>query len=82
MIRYPNGAVRYLTIREAARIQTFPDRYALHGTWSEAMRQIGNAVPVLLAEQVMHSVVEHLELDALITNEKRHIIPFPMRGVS
>ncbi|MCC5673573.1 DNA cytosine methyltransferase [Kocuria rhizophila] len=64
MIRFPDGRVRYYSIREAARIQTFPDRYALHGAWGEAMRQVGNAVPVLLAEKVMGSVVEHLELDS------------------
>ncbi|MDR8020403.1 DNA cytosine methyltransferase [Nesterenkonia aerolata] len=63
MIRYPDGSVRYYSTREAARIQTFPDRYALHGAWTEAMRQIGNAVPVRLAQTVMSSVVEHLELD-------------------
>ena len=64
MIRFLDGKVRYYSTREAARIQTFPDRYALHGAWSEAMRQIGNAVPVKLAETVMGSVVEHLELDS------------------
>lgn len=64
MIRYPDGSVRYYSTREAARIQTFPDRYALHGAWSEAMRQIGNAVPVKLAEAVMTSVVDHLNVDS------------------
>lgn len=64
MVRFPDGSVRYYSTREAARIQTFPDRYALHGAWTEAMRQIGNAVPVKLAEAVMHSVVEHLEVDS------------------
>ena len=64
MMRFPDGSVRYYSTREAARIQTFPDRYALHGAWTEAMRQIGNAVPVKLAEAVMSSVVEHLELDS------------------
>lgn len=63
MMRFPDGSVRYYSTREAARVQTFPDRYALHGAWTEAMRQIGNAVPVRLAETVMHSVVEHLEID-------------------
>lgn len=58
MIRYPNGAVRYYSTREAARIQTFPDDYALHGAWSEAMRQIGNAVPVELARIVVASVAK------------------------
>lgn len=56
MIRYPDGSVRYFSIREAARIQTFPDDYALHGAWSEVMRQLGNAVPVELARTVMNSI--------------------------
>lgn len=64
MVRYPDGSVRYFTLREAARIQTFPDDYELHGAWSEAMRQLGNAVPVRLAEIVASSVHAHLELAA------------------
>lgn len=55
-----DGSVRYFTARESARLQTFPDGYKLHGTWSEAMRQIGNAVPVMLARQVGASVARHL----------------------
>lgn len=62
MALYPDGSVRYFTVREAARIQTFPDRYELHGAWSEAMRQLGNAVPVRLAQIVASSVRTHLEL--------------------
>lgn len=50
MIRYADGRVRYLTVFEAKRIQTFPDNFKIKGAWGEAMRQIGNAVPVLLAE--------------------------------
>ena len=61
MIRFPDSSLRYYTIHEAARIQTFPDRYQLHGAWSEAMRQLGNAVPVMLAETIVPSVVEHLD---------------------
>jgi DNA (cytosine-5)-methyltransferase 1 len=62
MLRRPDGSVRYFTVREAARLQTFPDRYSLHGPWSEAMRQLGNAVPVMLAQIVASSVHEHLAL--------------------
>lgn len=56
-----DGTVRYYTVRESARIQTFPDDYVLHGSWGEAMRQIGNAVPVLLAQRVADSVRASLE---------------------
>jgi DNA (cytosine-5)-methyltransferase 1 len=49
MIRFRNNKIRYFTILEAKRIQTFPDDYVISGTWGEAMRQIGNAVPVRLA---------------------------------
>ena len=56
MVALPDGSVRYFTVREAARLQTFPDRYAFHGSWSETMRQLGNAVPVKLAETVAKSV--------------------------
>lgn len=56
MIRYNDNSIRYFTVREAARIQTFPDDYHLSGVWSECMRQIGNAVPVSLAEVVAQSV--------------------------
>jgi len=56
MIRFNDDSIRYFTVREAARIQTFPDDYHISGVWSECMRQIGNAVPVSLAEVVAQSV--------------------------
>ena len=56
MIRIHDDSVRYLTVRESARVQTFPDDYELHGAWGEAMRQLGNAVPVDLAEIVARKV--------------------------
>jgi DNA (cytosine-5)-methyltransferase 1 len=56
MVVNDDGSCRYFTIRESARLQTFPDMYRLHGAWGEAMRQLGNAVPVELARQVMQSV--------------------------
>lgn len=60
MIAFPNGEYRYYTAREAARIQTFPDSYLFNGPWSEAMRQIGNAVPARLAETMGKSVVAQI----------------------
>jgi DNA (cytosine-5)-methyltransferase 1 len=60
MLRSPDGSVRYFTVRESARLQTFPDRYEIQGSWTEAMRQLGNAVPVLLAQKVAGHIAEHL----------------------
>ena len=64
MLICDDGTPRYYTVREAARIQTFPDGYRLNGSWSEAMRQIGNAVPVALGCVVAASVLE-----AIVKNE-------------
>ena len=61
MLRYQNGRVRYFTVRESARIQTFPDDYVFSGSWTESMRQLGNAVPVALAQAVAQSVSDHLQ---------------------
>ena len=62
----PDGSGRYFTIRESARLQAFPDGYVFHGSWTEAMRQLGNAVPVSLAHVVGASVARKLlEVDML-----------------
>ncbi len=60
MLACVDGSVRYFTVREAARLQTFPDDYIFRGAWTEAMRQLGNAVPVRLAEVIARSVAETL----------------------
>jgi len=50
------GKVRYFSVRECARFQTFPDEYVFTGPWSRAMRQVGNAVPVLLARRMAEAI--------------------------
>lgn len=60
MIALPGGRVRYFTVREAARIQTFPDSYSINGSWTESMRQLGNAVPVDLANIVGRDIKRKL----------------------
>ena len=64
MLLKPTGEVRYFTVRESARLQTFPDDYVFNGSWSETMRQLGNAVPVRLAEIVGRDVERALRFAA------------------
>jgi DNA (cytosine-5)-methyltransferase 1 len=56
MLVYLNGNVRYFTVRESARLQTFPDNFVFHGSWTESMRQLGNAVPVKLGYAMASSI--------------------------
>jgi DNA (cytosine-5)-methyltransferase 1 len=60
MLVKPDASVRYFSVRESARLQAFPDGFEIRGSWSEAMRQLGNAVPVTLGQVVASSVASHL----------------------
>lgn len=60
MLVEPYGSIRYFTIREAARLQGFPDEYVFPVVWSESMRQLGNAVPVSLAKAIADSLAQAL----------------------
>ena len=66
-ISYSNGRFghpeqdRAISIREAACLQTFPEDFVFEGCMASRARQIGNAVPVRLAELIGQQVIEHLK---------------------
>lgn len=60
MLALHGGEVRYFTVRESARLQTFPDAFHFPGSWTETMRQLGNAVPTLLGEVIARRVAAKL----------------------
>lgn len=55
---------RNITLREGARLQSFPDSFKFFGTQEEVAAQIGNAVPPLVAETISRAAFEHLQLGA------------------
>ena len=56
-----DGTHRYMSVRETARVMTFPDDWRLAGPRGEKMRQLGNAVPVKLAEVFARAVADALD---------------------
>ncbi len=60
-VALPDGRRRRLTVREAARLQSFPDWFTFHGTETSAFTQIGNAVPPRLAYALAGSVRDYLQ---------------------
>lgn len=61
MLARTDGTVRYFSVRESARLQTFPDSFQFSGSWTESMRQLGNAVPVELARVIGQNVARCLQ---------------------
>ncbi len=62
-IHYDNTQARTISVREAARLQSFPDGFVFSGSMNPAFKQIGNAVPPLLAKAIAESLYRMLKGD-------------------
>jgi DNA (cytosine-5)-methyltransferase 1 len=68
-IHYDSAQARTITVREAARLQSFPDSFEFSGNFGKQFQQIGNAVPPLLARAIASNLLgqlEQLEREALV----------------
>jgi DNA (cytosine-5)-methyltransferase 1 len=59
-IHYDSNQARTISVREAARLQSFPDGFVLSGSMNPAFKQIGNAVPALLAKAIATNLYKTL----------------------
>jgi len=70
-IHYDSAQGRVITVREAARLQSFPDGFVFSGTMNPAFRQIGNAVPPVMAREIARSMVSSI---SEIINERSTLV--------
>ena len=78
----PDGRRRRLTVREGARLQSFPDWFEFQGKESSRYKQVGNAVPPLMAYEIAQSFRNYLEstdrLDSAAVHSKRNPMQLPL----
>jgi DNA (cytosine-5)-methyltransferase 1 len=79
-IHYEEAQNRLISVREAARLQSFPDQHKFFGGQVDQYKLCGNAVPPLMAEAVAAEVREVLEIYNARTANKKHKVPVAVRG--
>ncbi len=70
-IHYDSAQARVISVREAARLQSFPDGFVFSGTMNPAFRQIGNAVPPVMAQKLAVEILKSLRKATSQTNRMK-----------
>ncbi len=73
-IHYDSAQARTISVREAARLQSFPDGFVFCGTMNPAFRQIGNAVPPLMGQAVATAMIRALGVAVTDAPEEAHVV--------
>ena len=71
-IHYDSAQARVISVREAARLQSFPDGFVFSGTMNPAFRQIGNSVPPLLSYAIAQDLFSNLGIERVEDDTEAH----------
>ena len=70
-IHYDSDQARTISVREAARLQSFPDGFRFCGAMNDGFKQIGNSVPPLMAYAIASALRTQLKAAGVITEKRR-----------
>lgn len=85
-IHYDSGQARTISVREAARLQSFPDGFTFKGAMNQAFQQIGNAVPPLMAKAIATEIMAVIRPSAQVhlteMHDRRATVDPSLQGVA